>query len=392
VYGNGIAQHANAISSVMALANLSMLTGNIGRRGGGIYALQRENNAQGACDMGNLPDFLPGYQGLDDTEAKQKFEARWRTSLPASAGLSALEMMEQAKEGKIKGMLIVGENPVSSFPCPSLVREALSSLEFLAVSDLFPTETVKLASVVLPAASFAEKEGTFTNFEGRVQHLGKAIEPVGDSLPDWKIVLQLADRMGHPMPYASPQEVMDEIKELVPLYRHVGYTDFDNRDLDLTDLEDDRLGVKRLHKGAFPSGFGRFAPVDYTPSPDGLGDEYPFALMTGSILHHFGCGTRSLRASRLRKFSPHAWLEIGETDAKHFGFRNGDRVKIVSPNGKITATLRLTGTLPSRTLFLPISFPESPSNELFGVTLDSKAKIPSFKSCAVRLERIGRNG
>ena len=392
VYGNGITQQVNDANSVIALANLSMLTGNIGRRGGGIFALQRENNAQGACDMGSLPDFLPGYQDLDDAEAKQKFESMWRTSLPTGAGLNALEMIEQAKEGKIRGMLIVGENPVSSFPCPSLVKEALSSLEFLAVSDLFPTETVKLADVVLPAASFAEKEGTFTNFEGRVQQLGKAIEPIGDSLPDWRIVLQLTAQMGYPMPYAYPQEVMDEIKELVPLYRHLGYTNLDDQDTDLTDFENDRLGVKRLHKGLFPSGFGRFTRVDYAPLQYAPGDEYPFALMVGSVLHHFGCGTRSLRASRLRKFSPHAWLEIGEADAKQFGFRNGDRVKVVSPNGQINTTLRLTETLPSKTLFLPMSFPESPFNELFGLTLEPQAKTPSFKSCAVRLERIGRNG
>jgi formate dehydrogenase alpha subunit len=391
VYGNGLAQNVNAINSVMALANLSMLTGNVTRRGRGIYALQRENNAQGACDMGSLPDFLPGYQGLDDAEARQKFEARWRTSLPSSAGLNALEMMEQATRGKIKGMLIVGENPVSSLPCPSLVREAFSSLEFLAASDLFPTETVKSASVVLPAASFAEKEGTFTNFEGRVQHLGKAIEPVGHSLPDWQIIIQLADRMGYTMPYTSPQEVMDEIKELVPLYRHLGYSSFSNQDADLADLEDDHLGLKRLHKGPFPSGFGRFAPADYAPSPDGSRDEYPFALMTGSILHAFGCGTRSSRASRLRKFSPNAWLEIGQADAKGFGFRNGDRVKIVSPNGEITANLSITETLLPGTLFLPISFPQSPFNELFGTIMDSEAKFPSFKSCTVRLERIGKD-
>jgi len=392
VYGNGITQHVNAINSVMALANLAMLTGNIGRRGGGIFALQRENNAQGACDMGSLPDFLPGYQGLDYAEVKQKFQARWKASLPTSAGLNAFEMMEQAKEGKIKGMLIVGENPVSSFPCPSRVRQALSSLEFLTVSDLFPTETVKLADVVLPAASFAEKEGTFTNFEGRVQQVGRAIEPVGDSLPDWRIVLRLADKMGYPMPYASPQEVMDEVKELVPLYRHLGYTDFDNQALDLTDLENDRLGVKRLHKGPFPSGFGRFAQVDYNPAPDGLGEEYPFTLIVGSILHHFGCGTRSLRASRLKKFSPHAWLEIDGADAKSLGFNDGDRAKIVSPYGEVTAPIRVTETLPLRTLFLPMSFPESPFNELFGITSGSQDKTTSFKSCAVRLERISRNG
>ena len=392
VYGNGITQHINAVNSVMALANMAMLTGNTGHRGGGIFALQRENNAQGACDMGSLPDFLPGYQSLDDAEAKQKFEARWGTSLPAAAGLNALEMIEQAKEGKLKGLLIAGENPVSSFPCPSLVREALSSLEFLAVSDLFLTETAELATVVLPAASFAEKEGTFTNFEGRVQPVTKAIEPLGDSLPDWKAVLQLADRIGHPMPYSSPREIMDEIKELVPLYRHLSFAGFGNEALDLADLENDRLGVKRLHKGLFPSGFGRFAPADRSPITEEPSDGYPFTLIVGSTLHHFGCGTRSLRASRLRKFSPHAWLEIGESDAKSFGFRNGDRVKVISPHGEITVSLALTKTLPVKALFLPISFPGSPFNELFSASLNLHAKTPSFKSCAVRLERINSDG
>lgn len=388
VYGNGITQHVAGTESVMALANIAMLTGNIGRRGGGIFALQRENNAQGACDMGSLPDFLPGYQGLDDTQAKKKFEARWGVSLPTNAGLTALEMIEQAKEGRIKGMLIVGENPVSSFPYPSLVRDALASLEFLAVVDMFLTETTKLATVVLPAASFAEKEGTFTNFEGRIQQVAKAIEPVSDSLPDWEIILQLARRLDSPMPYSSPQQVMDEIMELVPSYQRLTYADFAEEDLDWADLESGRLEAKRLYQGAFPSGFGRFSPVEYIPPADILGDEYPLTLLTGSILHHFGCGTRSLRTLRLKKFSPHAWLEIGEADAKSLGFNDGDRVKVVSPNGEITAILRLTETLPSRTLFLPMSFPESPFNELFGIALDPRAKTPSLKRCAVRLERI----
>jgi len=339
VYGNGITQHVTGTDGVMALANLAMLTGNIGNRGGGIFALQRENNAQGACDIGSLPDFLPGYQGVDDVQARQNFEKRWGVSLPPNAGLTALEMIEQARKGKLKGMLIVGENPVASFPCPSLVRDALASLEFLAVSDLFLTETAKLATVVLPAASFAEKEGTFTNFEGRVQRVGKAIEPLGDSLPDWKIVLQLADRMGHPMPYSSPREVMDEIQELVPLYQRLGYADFTKEDLDWADLESGRLGARRFYQGQFPSGFGRFSPVEYIPSADITGDGYPLTLLTGSILNHFGSGTRSLRTSRLKKFSP-----------------------------------------------------QSPVNELFGLTLDSRAKTPSFKRCAVRLERISTDG
>ena len=226
VYGNGIAQHANGTDAVIALANLAMLTGNIGRRGG-IFALQRENNAHGACDMGTLPDFLPGYQSVGDAQNRKKFEERWGCQLPASVGLTALEMLEQAREGKVKGMFIMGENPVASFPQPTLVKKALASLDFLVVTDMFLTETAKLASVVLPAASFAEKEGTFTNFEGRVQRIQKAIEPVGDSLPDGEIILQLAEMLGSPMPYSSYQQVMEEIEEMVPFYHHLADADLD---------------------------------------------------------------------------------------------------------------------------------------------------------------------
>ena len=392
VYGNGITQHVTGTDGVMALANIVMLTGNIGHQGGGIFALQRENNAQGACDMGSLPDFLPGYQGVDDALARKNFEKRWGVSLPTNPGLTALEMIEQAKEGKVKAMLIVGENPVASFPYPSLIRNALASLEFLAVADMFLTETAKLATVVLPAASFAEKEGTFTNFEGRVQRVGKAIEPLGDSLPDWKIILQLADSMNHPMPYSSSQEVMDEIKESVPLYQRLAYADFATEDLDWADLESGRLGARRFYQGPFPSGFGRFSPVEYIPPADIPGDGYPLTLLVGSTLHHFGSGTRSLKTSRLMKFSPHAWGEISEADAKNLGFSDGDRVKVISPAGEVTTILRVTETLPARTLFMPMSFPESPVNELFGIALDPRAKTPSLKRCAVRLERISADG
>jgi len=392
VYSNGITQHVTGTDSVMALANLAMLTGNIGNRGGGIFALQRENNAQGACDMGSLPDFLPGYQSIDDAQAKNNFEKRWGVCLPTNAGLTALEMIEQAGAGKIKGMLIVGENPVSSFPCPSLVRRVLTSLEFLVVTDLFHTETANLATVVLPAASFAEKEGTFTNFEGRVQRVRKAIEPLGDSLPDFEIILRLADRMGYPMPYSSPRQVMDEIEELVPLYQRLAYADFETEDVDLANFESGHLRIRRLYKGPFPSGFGRFSPVEYIPPTNASGDGYPLTLLSGSILHHFGSGTRSLRASRLRKFSPHAWVEINKIDAEQFDLSDGDAVKVVSPVGKLTTTVKVTDTLPPGTLFMPMSFPESPVNELFGISLDPRAKTPSLKQCAVRLERTAAYG
>jgi len=392
VYGNGITQHVTGTDSVMALANVAMLTGHIGHRGGGIFALQRENNAQGACDMGSLPDFLPGYQDINDAQARKNFEKRWEACLPTNVGLTALEMIEQARVGRIKGMLVVGENPASSFPHSSLVRKALASLELLVVVDMFLTETAKLATVVLPATSFAEKEGTFTNFEGRVQQVRKAIEPLGDSLPDWEIILQLADRMGCPMPYSSPQQIMDEIEELVPLYQRLAYSAFEKEDLEWADLESGRLGTRRLYKGPFPSGFGRFSLVGYTSPTNVSGDSYPLTLISGSILHHFGSGTRSLRASRLRKFAPSTWVEISNADAKHLGLSDGDVVKVVSPVGGVTTTVRLTETLPSGMLFMPMSFPENPANQLFSIALDPRAKTPSLKRCTVRLERTTTDG
>jgi formate dehydrogenase alpha subunit len=387
VYGNGITQHANGVDSVMALANLAMLTGNIEERGGGIFALQRENNAQGACDMGSLPDFLPGYQSIDDGPARSNFEGRWSSSLPNSAGLSALEMMEQAQAGRLKGMLIVGENPAASFPNPPpRVSKALDSLELLAVADMFLTETAQLADVVLPSASFAEKEGTFTNFEGRTQPLRKAIEPVGESLPDWKIILRLAREIGPPMPYSSLQDVINEIEELVPFYEPFA-AEMEKEDVDWAGLESESVRTSRLYKGPFPSGFGRLSPAQYTPPTDIPGNGYPLTLLSGSVLPHFGSGTRSLRAWRLREFSPASWLEIGGDDAKRLRFSDGDQVRVTSPTGELTTTIRVTDSLPSGLLFMPISFPESPVSGLFEIKLDPRSRAPSLKSCPVRLER-----
>jgi formate dehydrogenase alpha subunit len=390
VYGNGITQHVSGTDAVVAIANLAMLTGNTGRRGG-IFALQRENNAHGACDMGALPGFLPGYQSIDDAQSRKRFEERWGNSLPAGAGLSALEMMEAARSGKVKGMFITGENPMASFPQPDLVKQALSSLEFLVVTDMFPTETVKHAAVVLPAASFAEKEGTFTNFEGRVQRLHRAIEPVGDSLPDVEILLRLAEAIGSPLPYASHQEVMEEIEEMVPFYRHVAYTGADAMDLDLGDVESSP-GTRRLHKGLFPSGFGRFSPVEFTPPVDIATDKYPFTLIVGSSLYQFGAGTRSTRSDRLSRFSPGACLEISAADAAGLGIGEGDAVKIISAQGELATTARVDSMLPQGLLFMPMSFPDSPVYGLFDIVLDPHARAPALKSCAVKLERTAGNG
>ncbi len=385
VYGNGITQYTTGTDAVIAIANLAMLTGNTGRSGG-IFALQRENNARGACDMGVLPDFLPGYLSVTDAQNRQKFEKKWDTKLPSGTGYSALEMMEKAREGKVKGMLIIGENPVESFPQPSLVKEALSSLDFLVVADMFLSETAQLASVVLPATSFAEKEGTFTNFEGKVQRLHKAVDPVGQSLPDIEILLGLAEAMGSPMPYSSPQEVMEEIDKMVPFYRYLAFGETDKTDTEWGDVESGTRANQRLHKGLFPSGFGRFSPVEYVPSPPP--DGYPFTLITGSIRYAFGSGIRSSRSNRMSRFNNDGYLDVNSADAVKLGINDGDRVKLKSPDGELEKAVRINADLPRSMLFVPVSSSDGSVYELFGTAIDPQSKTPAIKSCAVRLERV----
>jgi len=387
IYGDGITQHVTGTDSVMALANLAMLTGNIGLRGG-IFALQRDCNGQGACDMGALPALLPGYHGVENEQSRKKFADRWGTDLPADGGLTAIEMLDHARVGKIKGMYIVGENPLLSFPNPAVVKEALESLDFLVVHDMFLTETAQLAKVVMPAASFAEKEGTFTNFEGRVQQVCKVIEPLGESLPDWEIILRLSNIMGCSMPYSSLQQVMDEIQELVPLYQVTGYRDLETKGISRTELIRDPLRNRRLYKGQFPSGFGRFSPVQYEPPTETSKDGYNLTLLAGSILYHSGTGSRSSRSPRLSEFSPEAFVEIGDSDAEQVGISQGDQVRVISPVGKVTAVAKLTDTLPKGVVFMPVCFPPTPVNQLFNIVLDPRAKTPALKACAVRLERI----
>jgi formate dehydrogenase alpha subunit len=377
VYGTGISQQMIGTGAVKALANLVLLTGNIGGRGGGIYALQRENNGQGACDMGTLPDFLPGYQSVADAGERRRFEERWGLSLPGDIGFTALEIVEQARQGKIRGIYIVGENPALSFPDSGLISEVLSSLDFLVVQDMFLTETARLADVVLPAASFAEKEGTFTNFEGRVQKVRKAIQPLGESLPDGEIVLRLAEKMGASMPYSSPPQVMEELDELVPLREGVVYAESETR--------------RSSYGGQLLKGFARFCPVEYVSGMGAISD-YPFTLLTGVTLYHLGAGSRTSRAQRLKRFSSEAFLEIGQSDAAKLGINHGDKVRVISPVAELTTAVKITDTLPEGIVFMPISFPEHPVTSLFSIALEPEAKTPALKACNVRIERTEAHG
>jgi formate dehydrogenase alpha subunit len=391
VYGTGITQHVTGTDSVKALANLALLTGNFSHKRGGIYALQRENNGQGACDMGTLPLFLPGYQSVLDAQARKKFDENWGVSSPAKSGLTALEIMKQAKRGRIKGMYIIGENPALSFPNSRLISDTLTSLDFLVVQDMFLTETAKLANVVLPAASFAEKDGTFTNFEGRVQRIQKAIPPLGESLPDWEIILRLADEMGSPMPYASPQQVMTEIANTCQLstynlYEGNGQVESEAQNLYQSESGTHR-GVGRIHGGQFPKGFACFCPVESVPPPKAKRG-YPFTLLTGVISNHFGTGSRTSRSLRLKKFSPESFVEICESDAKKLAVTDGERVRLISPVGELTTIARITDTLRQGTLFMPVSYPDTPVNGLFDIILNPETKAPSMKACSVKIEKL----
>jgi len=387
IYGDGITQYHTGTDSVTALANLAMLTGNIGPCSG-ILAMQRQCNGQGACDMGALPDTLPGYQCVDDDHARSGFENRWAAELPSQIGLSALEMIAKAKEGRIKGMYIAEEDVVTSFPNPDLVREALTSLDFLVVHDMFLTETAKQAKVVLPALSFAEKEGTITNFEGRVQRLRKAIQPPDSILPDWEVMVKLADALGSTMSYSSIQQVSDEIGEIVPFYSAADRRESAARGAYRTSLDADPSKTRRLYKGHFPCGFGRFTPVQYRPQAEVQSDGYSMTLLTGSILYHSGNGSRSSMSQRLRQFSPESYIQISRHDAELIGIEQNDRVRVISPSGEVNAAASISDTQAEGTLFMPSCFPSTPVTQLFDSSMDTHVNTPALKACKVKLERI----
>jgi formate dehydrogenase alpha subunit len=386
VYGNGITQYSTGTDAVKALANLSMLTGNTGRKGGGIIALQRESNSRGAVDMGMLPDLLPGFRNVAEARARTEFETLWGTKLPSNPGLTAVEIIEQAKLGNIKCLYIVGEDPILSFPGSHLVKDALASLEFLVVQDLFLTETARLATVVLPAASFAEKDGSFTNFEGKINRIRRAIKPVGDSHPDWEIIVSIADKMKMPFPFSRIEDVMSAIEESVPGYE--GYTDSTK----LYQAIGGMASADRLQRVQTLRGFARFSPVEYAAPIKVKNNGYPFILLTGSSFPHIGTGTRSSKASRLKKFAPFGFMDMNQADAKKLAINSGDKVRVTSQAGEITVPVRISDNTQKGVMFVPSTFPEIPVAELFEINLDSQSKTPTSKACPVKVERVDTDG
>jgi len=383
----GITQHSTGTDNVKSVANLAMLCGKVGIESGGVNPLRGQNNVQGACDMGALPDFLPGYRSVADSEVVGRFEKAWGAKLPTNPGLTVVEMMKAAGEGRIKAMYIMGENPMLSDPDIAHVSEGLKNLKFLVVQDIFLTETARLADVVFPAVTFAEKDGTFTNTERRVQLVRKAIEPLGEAKPDWEIITQLSSRMGYPLKYSHPAEIMEEIARLTSSYAGIDYKRLEKGGLQWPCLDKAHPGTRYLHRERFTRGLGLFQPVEYLPPAEMPDEEYPFVLSTGRVLYHFHTGSMSRRAQGLAEIYPESEVEINPLDAQKLDITEGAIVKLTSRRGQIRVRAAKTERVPQGMIFLNFHFAEAAVNKLTNPALDPIAKIPEYKVCAVKVER-----
>ena len=388
IYSMGITQHTTGTDNVLALANLAMLTGNMGRLSTGVNPLRGQNNVQGACDLGALPNVYPGYQKVDDPDVRARFEEAWGVSLPSEPGLTVVEIMNAAHDGDVRGLYIMGENPMLSDPNINHVREALENLEMLCVQDIFLSETAQLAHVVLPAASFAEKDGTFTNTERRVQRVRKALAPPGQARQDWGIICDLASRLGYPMGYGHPREVMDEIASVTPIYGGISLERIEQVGLQWPCPDGDHPGTPFLHEGDFKRGQGRFHATPFKAAAELPDEEYPYLLTTGRLLYHFHTGTLSRRSPGLEQIAPPAPFEMNPEDAAREGIAEGDVAELATRRGAVRARAVVTERSPVGTIFMPFHYREAPANVLTNDALDPVAKIPEYKVCALRLRKV----
>jgi formate dehydrogenase alpha subunit len=397
LYAMGITQHTTGVDNVVSCANLAMLTGNVGKPGTGVNPLRGQNNVQGACDLGGLPNVYSGYQAVTIEAVQAKFKEAWGHASPTRVGLTVTEMVDAAHHGDLKALYVMGENPMVSDPDLNHVRAALEHCEFLVVQDIFPTETAQLADVVLPGTTFVEKDGTFTGTDRRIQLVRQAIEPLGDSRPDWAIIADLAQRMvgaGNDAPFASweyrsPAAVMDEIAALTPIYGGSSYGRLEEEGFLQWPVPDaDHPGTPYLHKERFSRGLGHFTPVEFKEPAEAPDEEYPFTLTTGRIMFHYHTGSMTRRSEKLVQEVPEGYVEISPEDADRLGLAKSERVRVVSRRGEIETKAWITRRVPPGTVFIPFHFAEAAANVLTNPALDPVAKIPEYKVAAVRVDKI----
>jgi formate dehydrogenase alpha subunit len=388
-YAMGITQHTNGTDNVKSIANLAMITGNVGRENTGVNPLRGQNNVQGACDMGALPNVYPGYQKVIDSNIKKKFEKAWNTELSENNGLTVVEMMNSICDGSTKALYIMGENPMISDANTNHVKHALETVDFLICQDIFLTETAQMADVVFPSASFAEKDGTFTNSERRVLKVNKLINDIGETKADWKIIELLANNMKADIwNYKSWKDVFDEINSVTPQYGGITKKRISKGEkLQWPCPDENHPGTKFLHKGKFARGLGLLTAIEHTPSVESQDKEYPFIMSTGRSLYHYHSGSMTRRSKSLNNYIDSAYCEITKNDMHRLNIKNGEIIKVKSRRGEIELAALESDKPADGCIFIPFHFAEATVNKLTIDKLDPIAKIPEYKVCAVSIEK-----
>ena len=396
IYCLGVTEHSTGTEGVMSMSNMAMMVGKLGRSGCGVNPLRGQNNVQGACDMGAQPNDYPGYQkitidGKPNMPVIEKFEKAWGCELPKKAGLHATDTFGAMIDGRVKGLYIYGEDPVVTDPDTHHILKALGSLDFFVIQELFMTETAKLADVILPGRSYAEKEGTFSNTERRVQRVHTAVTVPGNMRLDTDIICDLMRRMGYNQPTLTASQIFDEIAEVTPSFRGMSYERLDNSDgkfLQWPCPTKDHPGTPIMHVGKFSRGLGWFYPAEYIPAKELPDEEYPLMLTTGRILYHYTTRAMTGRTPELMEIEGNSFIEINTEDAKKLGIENGERVKVLSRRGEITSEARVSDKTNPGETWMPFHFPDGDCNWLTNAALDKYARIPEYKVCACRVEKI----
>ncbi len=383
LYGMGITQHIHGTENVMSVSNLALLTGNLGKRGSGIFPLRGQNNVQGSSDMGSLAEFYPGYVAVGSDISK--FEELWQSKLPNKVGLTLSEMFDAACSGKLKAIYVMGENPVITEANLSEVEKGIRNLDLFVVQDIFLTETAEMADVVLPAATALEKEGTFTNTERRVQRIVPVKDPPGEAKQDWWILSELSRKLLGLKGYDSPQEIFEEIRKAIPNYSGINYDEIYPLGKQWPVNKSNPNGTEILHMEKFTRGLGKFVPVQFKPPSGVASNDYPFILTTGRNYFHWHSGTMTRRSDILERESPSPYVEINMEDAKKLNIRNGQVIGVESSLGKVSLPARTTDGIPEGIVFIPFHFKEARVNALVGDNLDPYSKIPEFKVVAVKV-------
>jgi len=389
-YTLGITEHTSGTDNVKNLANLAMLTGQIGKWASGVNPLRGQNNVQGACDMCAMPHLLPGYQKLSDPKVREKFEKAWGAPLPTNKGGRVTHFIEGAGSGELRGFYVMGEDPVMSEPNQSKVVKYLKQLDFLVCQEIFMSETAKLAHVILPGACYAEKDGTFTASERRVQRIRKAVKPPGVSRCDWQIICDVSTAMGYPMKYSGPSDIFNEMASLNPSYAGIDYGRIEKNGLQWPCPDKDHCGTVFLHKGDFKRGKGLFQPIVFQPQKEEPDKKYPLILSTGRTLYHYNVGNMTRKSSISNQKQKECFVEINSLTAGKYGISDGNQVKVITRRGSVVSVAKVSRRVREDSIWMPFHFVEAAANILTNDVFDPVTATAEYKCCAARIEAGGK--